>query len=205
MWTTLHFRVRGKTKKTARDICERALDIEFERDRSIGLGSTLGDDHTDRQTDRQTHTHKHTFLDCGSDVEWKIIKKSKSNFLTIEILPSLLMSLKSKHAIGYQRRSVLNMWSNTIFVICKGVILCVFQMTLCTSVPFYYSWSFSTYKKPFYYFNLIKYLLQYMKFKPKFVPLFCSTCWFLSKGAQNDTPFTAKQCQTIHKPVFEII
>ena len=32
----------------------RMLYIEFERDRSIGLDSTFGDDHTDRQTD--THT-----------------------------------------------------------------------------------------------------------------------------------------------------
>ena len=33
---------RGKTKKTARDIYKRTLDIEFERDRSIRLGSTIG-------------------------------------------------------------------------------------------------------------------------------------------------------------------
>ena len=38
----------GKTNKTARDICKRTLDIEFERDRSIGLGSTLGDGHTEK-------------------------------------------------------------------------------------------------------------------------------------------------------------
>ena len=45
----------------------RTLYIEFERDRSIGLGSTFGDGHTDRQidgrtdqTDRHTHTHTHT-------------------------------------------------------------------------------------------------------------------------------------------------
>ena len=51
MCTTLNFRGRGKTEKTTRDIYKRTLDIEFERDRSIGLGSTIGD----RQTD--THTH----------------------------------------------------------------------------------------------------------------------------------------------------
>ena len=33
------------------------------------------------QTDTHTHTHTHTFLDCGSDVESKIMKKkSKANF-----------------------------------------------------------------------------------------------------------------------------
>ena len=73
----------GKLKKT-RDICKRTLDIEFQRDQSIGLGFTIGDGLTDRQ--RQTHTHtfflKH-LSDCGSDVESKTIKKSKSNFLTI--------------------------------------------------------------------------------------------------------------------------
>ena len=57
--------VGGKLKKT-RDIYMRTLYIEFERDRSIGLGSTFGDGHTDRSTDRQTdrqterHTHTHT-------------------------------------------------------------------------------------------------------------------------------------------------
>ena len=54
MWTTLNFRGRGKTKKTDRDIYMRTLYIKFERDWSIGLGSTFGDSHTDRQTD--THT-----------------------------------------------------------------------------------------------------------------------------------------------------
>ena len=53
MSTTLNFRGRGKTKKTARDIYKRTLDIEFERDRSIGSGSTIGDG--------QTHTHTHFF------------------------------------------------------------------------------------------------------------------------------------------------
>ena len=43
MWTTLNFTGRRKTKKTARDIYKRTLDIEFEQDRSIGLGSTIGD------------------------------------------------------------------------------------------------------------------------------------------------------------------
>ena len=42
MCTTLSFRGRGK-QKTARDICKRTLDIEFERDWSVGLGATLGD------------------------------------------------------------------------------------------------------------------------------------------------------------------
>ena len=48
----------GKLKK-ARAICERTLDIDFERDRSIGLGCTFGDGQTDRQTDK--HTHRHFF------------------------------------------------------------------------------------------------------------------------------------------------
>ena len=55
MRTTLNFWDRAKTKKTARDIYMRTLYIEFERDRSIGLGSTFGDGHTDR------HTHRHFF------------------------------------------------------------------------------------------------------------------------------------------------
>ena len=55
-------RGRGKTKKAARDIYKRTLDIEFERDRSIGLGSTIGDAQTDRQTDTHTHTHTHIFF-----------------------------------------------------------------------------------------------------------------------------------------------
>ena len=49
---------RGKTKKTTRDIYKRTLDIEFERDRSIGLGSTIGDG----RTVRQTGTHIQTFF-----------------------------------------------------------------------------------------------------------------------------------------------
>ena len=43
MRTTLNFRGRGKTKKAARDIYKRTLDIEFEQDWSVGLGATLGD------------------------------------------------------------------------------------------------------------------------------------------------------------------
>ena len=62
MWTTLNFKVRSKTKKRARDIYKRILYIEFERDRSIGLGSTFGDGHPDRQTGRQTDTHTPTHI-----------------------------------------------------------------------------------------------------------------------------------------------
>ena len=54
MWTTINFRGRGKTKKTAGDIYKRALDIEFERDWLIGLCSMIGN--------RQTDTHTHTFF-----------------------------------------------------------------------------------------------------------------------------------------------
>ena len=48
--------VKEKLKKEALDICEETLDIDFERDRSIGLGCTVGDGQTDRQTDTHTHT-----------------------------------------------------------------------------------------------------------------------------------------------------
>ena len=89
MWTTLNFRGRGKTKKTARDTYMRTLYIEFERDRSIGLGSTFGDGHTNRQTHTHTHTHthararadrqsfflKHIFRLC----EWCRMKNQKKN------------------------------------------------------------------------------------------------------------------------------
>ena len=44
MWTTLNFRGRGKTRKKARDIYKRNLDIEFERDWSFGLCTMLGDE-----------------------------------------------------------------------------------------------------------------------------------------------------------------
>ena len=44
MWTTLNFEGRSKTKKRARDICKGTLDIEWERDWSFCLDSTLGDE-----------------------------------------------------------------------------------------------------------------------------------------------------------------
>ena len=50
--------VGGKLNKTARDIYKRTLNIEFEGDRSIGLGSTSA---SDRQTDTHTHTHTDIF------------------------------------------------------------------------------------------------------------------------------------------------
>ena len=61
----------GKTKKKkekARDICERTPDIDFERDRSIGLDSTFGDGQSDRQSLTHTHTDvfsKTLFWDVG--------------------------------------------------------------------------------------------------------------------------------------------
>ena len=55
----LILRVDRKPKSRARDICKRTLDITFERDRSIGLGSTFGEGQTERQ---DTHTHTHTFF-----------------------------------------------------------------------------------------------------------------------------------------------
>ena len=56
--------ILGEREKKARDIYKRTLDIEFERDRSIGLGSTIGgrlidrhrqtpDTHTDRERERE--------------------------------------------------------------------------------------------------------------------------------------------------------
>ena len=48
MWTTLNFEGWSKTKKWAKNICKRTLDIEFERNWLVGLGTTLGDDHTEK-------------------------------------------------------------------------------------------------------------------------------------------------------------
>ena len=80
----------------ARDIYTRTLYIEFERARSIDLGSMFGDGHTKRHT----HTYTLFFLKHIFRLwEWCRItnhKKSKSNFLRIAILSSLLMSLESK-------------------------------------------------------------------------------------------------------------
>ena len=45
------------------DNCKGTLDIIFERDRSIGLGSTIGDGQTDRHT--QTFFRKRIFLVSG--------------------------------------------------------------------------------------------------------------------------------------------
>ena len=57
----MNYSILGVGGKLKKDL--RTLDIEFERDRSIGLGSTMGVGRrvatvrqTDRQ-DRQTHTH----------------------------------------------------------------------------------------------------------------------------------------------------
>ena len=64
-------------------------DFEFERNRSIGLGCTFGDDHTDTHTHTHTHTHKptHTHIFSktpvfgrGSDAESKFIKKIEVEF-----------------------------------------------------------------------------------------------------------------------------
>ena len=101
MWTNINFRGRGKTNKAAWDIYMSTLDTEFERDWPIGLDSTFGDGNTDRQIHTNTQRDivlKH-FLDSGSDVEWKIIKKSNLKILMIAILSSLLMSLESKNKL----------------------------------------------------------------------------------------------------------
>ena len=49
--------VGGKLKKKKNS--SRYLHEEFERDQSIGLGSTFGDVHTDVHTHTHTHTHIH--------------------------------------------------------------------------------------------------------------------------------------------------
>ena len=43
MWTILNFKGRSETKKRVGDICKRALDIEYEQDWPVGLGTKLGD------------------------------------------------------------------------------------------------------------------------------------------------------------------
>ena len=43
IWTALNFKGRSKTKIWARIICKRTQYIEFEREWSVDLGSTLGD------------------------------------------------------------------------------------------------------------------------------------------------------------------
>ena len=50
MWTTINFGGRTKTKKYAQDICRGTLDIECERDWSVGLGVTLGDEQKIKKT-----------------------------------------------------------------------------------------------------------------------------------------------------------
>ena len=52
---------RGRKKKPARDIYKRTLDIEFEQDLSIGLGSTIGDSQADRHTHTQIFFSKTNF------------------------------------------------------------------------------------------------------------------------------------------------
>ena len=94
MWNTLHFEGRSKNKR--QEIFARGSQISNLNEIGLLVYALR------RATDRQTHRHffSNTFLDCGSDVEPKIIKKSKSNFLTIAILPSLLMSLESKNELN---------------------------------------------------------------------------------------------------------
>ena len=58
----LIFGIGGKLNKTARDIYKRTPDMEFERVRSIGLCSMIGDGQIDRQTYTHSHTHRRFFL-----------------------------------------------------------------------------------------------------------------------------------------------
>ena len=89
---------------------------------------TQTDTDTDTHTHTHTHTYTHTFLDSGSDVESKIIKKSKSNFLTIAILPSLLMSLESKNGTGVRSSIYLGPTGESCQTIWMG---CIRNMTIC--------------------------------------------------------------------------
>ena len=75
------------------DIYNRTLDIKFQRDQSIGLGSTIGATVTD--------THRQFFLKHIFRLwEWCSIKKSSKSevklFDDCTIPPSLLMSLEKK-------------------------------------------------------------------------------------------------------------
>ena len=64
------------------DIFKATLDIDFERDRSNGLGSTYGDRQTDRQTDTQTHTHTHFLLKLIFRMwEWYRIENPKKKLM----------------------------------------------------------------------------------------------------------------------------
>ena len=48
MWTTLNINVMSKMEKRTGDIFNGTLDIEFERDWSIGLGAALINGHTEK-------------------------------------------------------------------------------------------------------------------------------------------------------------
>ena len=87
---------RGKTKKAAWDICKRTSDIEFERDRAIGLGSTFGSYHIDTHT--QTFFFSKTlFLQCGSDTKLKFIKNWSQIFWRLQ---NFLHSLYHKNKMS---------------------------------------------------------------------------------------------------------
>ena len=66
-------------------------------------------------------------------------------------------------AVWYQRRNVLNMFSNTMILIYKGLKISVFffQTTPCTSFSIFLLKSQNIQKKLYQ-----QYILQYMKFKP---------------------------------------
>ena len=90
-WTTLNFRGRWKLKKKkinkeARDICEGTPDIDFERDRSIGLGSTVCS-----ATDRHTHTHTHTNHRYSID----LLLEKKDYLIQVKKLLFLFLSTQS--------------------------------------------------------------------------------------------------------------
>ena len=99
MWTTLNFRGRRKAKEKG----SRYLH-EDPRHRIWTRSGDWFRLYVRRLSHRQTHTHRHThtfFLELIFRMsEWYRFenhKKSKSNFLTIAILPSLLMSLENKN------------------------------------------------------------------------------------------------------------
>ena len=56
--------------------------IEFGRDWSIGLDSTIGDEHTDTHRDIQTHRHTHTHAETQTDRETHITSLKNQHRVT---------------------------------------------------------------------------------------------------------------------------
>lgn len=82
-------------------ICKRTLGIEFERDRSIGFGLRLSDNHTNSNRDFS----KISFSVFGSDIKSKSVKNSKSNFWTtiLSSVHSVARKLKINFKVGQRK------------------------------------------------------------------------------------------------------